>query len=242
MENINFSMLFRIFMKRLWIIVLTFIVAISAVYAYCTYVVTPRYGATASILVTNGAITEENPSEIKRNVMSADINASLSLVDTITDILKTPEVYRATAKASDGKFTYEQLRSAASVKKKNENTLFIDITFSNANGQTAIDMANLFAKTSCDYIKNIIPNSSASVVAKSVSASLTYPRTASNMITVGIFSIVIVYILFLIPEIINRVIRDEEDFTKNFDLPIIGSIPSFDSGDATAYASYGKGK
>lgn len=242
MENINFTMLFRIFMKRLWVIVLAFVIAVAVAYSYCTYIVKPIYSATASILVTNGAITEETPSEIKRNVLSADISASLELVDTITDILKTPETYRAAAKASDGKYSYETLRNSANVARRNENTLFIDISFKNAKGETAIDMANVFAEVACDYIKNVIPNSSATVVAKAVSAKLVYPRTFSTMATAGVFAVAIVYILFLIPEIANRVIRNEDDFVKNFDLPIIGSIPSFDSGDNEGYSAYRKGK
>lgn len=244
MENLNFEMLFRIFTKRLWAIVLAFVVAVSAAYAYCTYIVTPRYSATASVLVTNGAITEESPTEIKRNVQSTDISASLSLVDTITDILKTPEIYRAAAKKSEGKYTHDKLQGAASVARRNENTLFIDISFRDANGADAIEMANIFASAACDYIKNVIPNSSATVVAKAVSAKLTYPRTVSTMMTSGIFAMVIVYVLFLIPEMVNRVIRNEEDFVKNFDLPIIGSIPSFDATDSESYAytSYRKGK
>lgn len=242
MENINFAMLFRIFVKRLWIIALAFVIAVCAAYAYCSYIVTPRYSATASIMVTNGAITEETPSEIKRNVSSTDISASLDLVDTITDILKTPEIYRATAKASEDQYTYEQLRSSASVSRRSDSTLFIDISFRNSNGEDAINMANIFAESACNYIKNVIPSSSATVVAKAVNANLFYPRTFSTMMTAGIFAVVIVYVLFLIPEIVNRVIRDEDDFVKNFDLPIIGAIPNFETSETTSYTSYRKGR
>ncbi len=242
MDNINYALLFRVFMKRLWIIVLVFIVAISVAYAYCSYIATPQYSATASVLVTNGAITSESTSEIKTSVSSTDVTASLNLVDTITDILKTPEIYRVTAKESKGKYEYAQLRSAASVSRRNDNTLFIDISFRNAKGESAIEMANMFAETACVYIKNIIPNSNATVVAKAVSASLVYPRTFYTMVLSGLAAAVAVYVLFLIPETINRVIRNEDDFTKNFDLPVIGLIPDFENNDSATYTSYRKGK
>ena len=242
MDNINYALLFRIFMKRLWIIVLVFIIAISAAYSYCNYIATPQYSATASVLVTNGAITNQSTSEIKTSVSSTDVTASLSLVDTITDILKTPEIYRVTAKESKGKYTYNQLKSAANVSRRDDNTLFVDVSFRNASGESAIEMANLFAETACTYIKNIIPNSNATVVAKAVSASLVYPRTFSTMVLSGIVAAIAVYILFLIPETVNRIIRNEDDFVKNFDLPIIGLIPDFENNDTASYTSYRKGK
>ena len=240
--EINLSMIWEIFLRRLWIIVLGFVMAASGAYAYCEYIATPEYKATASILVTNGAITTDSESDIKSTVASTDITASLDLADTVTDILETTEAYRKAAEASNGKYTYGSIVGTAKITKSDNASLFVNISFTNSNTEKAIDLANLFAKTSCEYITEVIPYSKASVVAKSVKADLVYPRTLMTMAISGVIAAVVFFVIFFLIENNNRIIRSEEDFTKHFNIPIIGSVPDFESSETGSYATYKKGK
>lgn len=240
--EINLSILWEVFLKRLWIIVLAFVIAGGCAYGYCEFLVTPQYSAKASILVTNGAITSGKDSDVKTSVAATDIAASLDLVDTVTDILQSPETYRKTAKASDGKYAYERILNTASIARRSENTLFIDISFSSADRRQAIDVANLFAETGCKRITDVIPYSNAQVVTYAESASLVYPRTLMTVGLAGIIAAAIVYVLFFLIENNNRVIRSEDDFTKHFNIPIIGAVPDFENGDTSSYSAYKKGK
>ena len=236
------SVLWQVFLKRIWILILAFIVAAGGAFGYCEYLVTPKYQATSSIMVTNGAITSQKDTDIKSSVSATDIAASLSLVRTVTDILSTSEVYRKVAKESGGKFTYEEIANKATVSQRKEESLIIDISYTNSDTKRAIEFANLFSAVACDYISNVIPYSNAVVVEKSTQARLVYPRTLTTVAGVGLGVAVVLFIIFFLVENNNKVIRNEEDFMRQFDIPIIGSVPDFDNTDSTAYLAYKKGK
>ncbi len=235
MENLNLVFLFRIFYRRLLVIVLCFAVAAGAAFAYCEFIATPKYRATASVMVTNGAIISDDESSVKKSVTSTDIQASLNLVDTVADILATPGVYRETAKALGDKYTYNQLMGMASIKRRSETTLFVDVSFQNSDPKEAINIANAFVNTACNYIAGVIPNSNATVAAPAVGAKLTYPRTFATTALVGLAAAAAVYIVFIFAETTNRVIRSEEDFVSQYDVPVLGSIPDFDTADTSGY-------
>lgn len=240
--ELNLSMLLEVFLKRLWVIILAFVIAAGCAFGYCEYLVTPQYSATASILVTNGAITNESKTDIINSISATDITASLSLVDTITDILKTSEAYRETAKASGGKYKFEQINNTASIARKSETTLFINISFTKQDRREAVELANLFAETSCKYITKVIPYSNAVVVSKSTGASLVYPRTFTTCAVAGLAAALVVYVIFFLVENNNRIIRNEDDFAKHFNIPVIGAVPDFENSDTSAYTIYKKGK
>ena len=63
MQNLSLSYLFRLFLRRVWIIgIVAFIVA-CVTFSYFKFVVVPRYQATTSIYVTNGSISQWNESQ-----------------------------------------------------------------------------------------------------------------------------------------------------------------------------------
>ena len=72
-----------------------FLVAVFAAgaFGYCKFLATPEYTATASVLVTNGGIMVQESTNGQDTISTTDITASINLVDTVTDILETSDIY-----------------------------------------------------------------------------------------------------------------------------------------------------
>ena len=115
-----------------------------------------EYSATASILVTNGAVITSY-AETTDKISGSDISASLYLAETVIDILNTPDIYIELAEEL-GEKDYQRLQGAFSVSRRSEDTLFVDITYSNADPQRAMDVVNKFAEVACGYIPGFIPS------------------------------------------------------------------------------------
>lgn len=237
MNNVSLYRLFRLFIKNIIVIALSAVVCGVAAFAYCTYFVQEKYSATGSVLATNGG-SIFNESNDKLSVQGADINASINLSTTIVDILLTPDIYKQLANELDGEYTYSQLKSWATVAKRSDYSMFIDITFKANNQQEAIIITNTFLELAPDYINKFIPSSSSTAVSMADTAVKTSPKTASATIFAALVGAVICYLVVYLISLNNTTIQNEEDFKFRYDIPILGNIPNFSEVQNNKYTYY----
>lgn len=242
-KKIDIMDLLALAWKRLWIIVLAFVVCAVAAYSYCSFFLVPRYRATASVIATNGAVTVYN--ENKNSVSATDISASLYLSHTITDVLKTPDIYKRLADELGTGYDYANLMARTTIERRSEESLFVDVHFSSTDPKEAMRVANKFVEISCDYITDFIPYSKAMVASTAIKASMTYPRTVMATGVAGVAGAVISFVIIYIVEALNRSIKGEDDFAASFDIPLLGSVPDFENAEAGGYrkakGGYGSG-
>lgn len=240
-KTINIMDLVMLAWRHIWIIILAAVVFAAAAFSYCKFLLTPSYSATASILVTNGAVTTSYD-ETTDKVSGSDISASLYLSYTVVDILNTPDIYKKVADQLGKEYSYQGLMSASSVARRSEDTLFIDVTFSSTDPKEAMRIANKFVEISCDYIPGFIPSARANVASTAIKASMTYPRTLMTTGVAGVVGAVAAYVVLFIIESMNRAIKGEEDFTNSFDVPLLGAVPDFENAESGGYRkSKGRG-
>ncbi|MBR6502496.1 MAG: hypothetical protein IKT42_03560 [Clostridia bacterium] len=232
-KTINIMDLVMLAWRKLWIIAIAAVLCAALAFGYCKFCVTPSYSATASILVTNGAVTTSY-AETTDKISGSDISASLYLSYTVVDILNTPDIYMELAEEL-GEKNYQSLRGGFSVSRRSEDTLFIDITYSSTDMNKATSVVNKFAQVACDYIPGFIPSAKANVVSTAVNASQTYPRTTMTTAVVGLLGAAIAFIVLFAMESMNHAIKGEEDFTQSFDVPLLGAVPDFENVDNGGY-------
>lgn len=238
MQEISIFVLFRIALRRIWALILAFVLAAGVAFSYCEFVVTPIYGASASIIVTNGAVVSPDETSSASKVLGSDIQASLMLVDSVVDMLKTPDIYKYLSRKLGNDYDYKVLRANTSVSRRGEDTLFIDIFYTDSDPQNAIKISNMFASAACDYVAEFISRTDPKIVSSADRASLVSPRTFKTTLLAGFAATFILYIIFVCIELFSNTIRGEEDFASRYNIPLLGSIPDFD--EARKASSYNK--
>lgn len=240
-KTINIMDLVMLAWRRIWIIILVAIVCAAVAFSYCKFFITPSYSATASILVTNGAVTISYD-ETTDKVSGSDISASLYLTYTVVDILKTPDIYKKVADSLGKDYEYQDLMLRSSVNRRSEETLFVDVTFTSTDPKEAMRVANKYVEVACEYIPEFIPSSRAMIASTAIKAVMTYPRTMMATAVVGLVGAVAAYIILFVIESFNRSIKGEEDFAANFDVPLLGAVPDFENAESVGYRkSKGRG-
>lgn len=237
-KTINLTDLLMLAWRRLWIIILAAVCCAAIAFTYCKYFVVAKYSSTASILVTNGAVTTITYTDANNNnnkVSGSDISASLYLAYTIVDILNTPDIYKKVADQLGKGYEYQDLMGRGSVARRSEDTLVIDVTFSSTDSKEAMRIANKFVEISCEYIPEFIPNARAMVTSTAIKATKTYPHTMSTTFFAGLFGAAVFYVIIFVVESMNRSIKGEEDFADNFDIPLLGSVPDFENTESGGY-------
>ncbi len=229
MGNIKLMDFLNIAVRRLWILILAFIICAGGAFGVCEYVLTPVYSARSAIIVNNGAVTtEEALNNDKNSIANTDIAASLNLAETITDILKTPNIFRKLVVELDNEYTYNQLKGAISVSRRSAQSLFVDVRVNHTNPHEAMRIANTFVQLASGYIPEFIPNSIAVVAEEAVSASLVFPRTAAITLLSGFLGFVLAFIIVYIIDIRNDVVSSDEDFVLKYNIPLLGTVPDFE--------------
>lgn len=245
MGDISLMYLLQLAWKRLPILALALFLAASVAFGYCNFFAKPAYTSTASILVTNGAIVTQYESSDGKDeydsISGTDISASLSLANTVTDILETPDVYVRLAAQLQDKYSYSQLQGMTTVQRRANDTLFIDITFRSTDGDEAKHIANEFAKISCEYVTEYIPYAKARVVSSAMKYVKVYPRTIFITAIAGLLGAVLTFAICFCIDFFNQSIRGEDEFVSKYDIPLIGSVPDFENSEVVgSYYNYGK--
>lgn len=231
MNEISLASITSIILHRIWIVILVAVLCASLAFSYCAFIATPVYSARTSILVTNGGILTEDTDSISTN----DLSASIYMMNTCVDILKSQPIYKSLEEALGGKYSYKELKSGFSISKRDDENLFIDITFKSTNKEEAIQIVNTFTQ--------LCPQSMAieAIIVKEMdmadSASKIFPQTLSSTAIFGILGAVISCVIIILVATLDQTIKDEEDFVENFDIPVLGAVPDFDNSPTYAYRS-----
>ena len=108
-NNLSLIHLLKLALRYIYVLIVAGLICAVIAFSYCQFIAVPKYSATGSVLVTNGAIiADSNNSEntASKSVSNTDISASLQLANTIIDILKTNDIYKELAVNTGGKYTY----------------------------------------------------------------------------------------------------------------------------------------
>lgn len=226
MKNFTLFALVRIALKHLVVLLLSAVVFAAAAFAYCEFVALPVYSANGSVLVTNGAIIKETDSE-SSTLDNTDITASRNFLDTVIDILKTRGIFEQLSEQLGNDCNYKELLARTTVTDSDNNSLFINITFTANTSEEAVDILNRYLELAPSYINSYVPGTAAVAVTKADTAVQTYPRTFVFCAGAAIVGAAAAFAVILLIYSVNTVIRGEDDFKERFDIPVIGCIPDF---------------
>lgn len=243
MNNISLSYLVKLALKKLWILLLAAVIFGSCTFCYYNFLTKPVYKASGSLLVTNGALVTNSDNSSYQSTSSkiagTDIVASLNLADTIRDLLNTPDIFKELSEKTGGKYSYSSLMSSATVARRSDTTLFIDVTFSTGSRQDSVELVNTFLELAPAYISKSLPDSNSSITVTADAAVKTYPRTAFSTLAAALIGAIIAFTVVFIFDSTDHTIKDDEDFTENFNIPLLGSVPDFSNTEASNYSKEG---
>lgn len=227
MREISLMYLLDIAWRKIWILILAFALSASLAFGYCKLIAAPKYTAKIAILATNGGMTSSETVP-GNGVSNGDIAASINIVATVVDILKTDDIYKQLAAEMGSGYTYSELSAKAKVEARGEKTMFIDVSFTAETKEKVLRLVNCYAELAPDYIADSIPNSYTKCYVTE-KAEQTYPTTVKTTVLVAFIGAAAAYLIVLMASIFDRAIKGEEDYTARFDVSLIGAVPDFES-------------
>lgn len=233
--NIDLKKIFTMLKRKIVYIVLITLIGAVLAGAYTNFFITPMYTATVQLHVYSSA---DNRLGTDSTITKGELEASQQLINTYIVVVKSNTFLEKVAdKLGNDKFTAGAIKSMLSCSAI-ENTVAFSISITNPDPETAMEIANTIADTCPDEIVRVLKVGGVEIIdyAK-LPTSPSSPNLRKNILFGAAIAFGVSFAFFFIKELFDTSIKDESDLTREFDIPILGTIPRLIPSDKPGYGS-----
>ena len=218
-ETISLQELFRTLRKRMALIALLTVLAITISGVISYIFITPIYQASTQILVN-----QEKVDATQFNTQN--IQADLQLINTYNVIIKSPAILGKVIEDLNLNTSTSELNGQITVNSE-QNSQVVNITVQDQSPKVAADIANTIASVFHDEIKVLMNVDNVNILAAAQvpeNPAPVKPNPVLNMAIAAVVGLMLgVGIAFLL-EFLDTTIKTEQDIEDYLKLPILGIV------------------
>jgi capsular polysaccharide biosynthesis protein len=227
-ETISLQDLFKTLKKRLGLIALITIIAITISGVVSFWLLTPIYQSSTQILVT----TSKQDQQTQQN-NAQDIQANLQLINTYNVIIKSPAILGIVKEEMNLERSVGALINQVTVNSA-QNSQVVDIQVQDEDPKMAVELANKIATVFQNEIKALMNVDNVNILTPAelgANPSPVKPDPKLNMAIAAVIGLMLgVGVAFLL-EYLDTTMKDEQDVEEILNLPIIGLISPIPDSD-----------
>lgn len=223
MEKLDIYSLMRVIKKRIWIIIILVLLAVSGSYYVSYYIMVPEYQAASTIVVQrHGGDSLET--------LYNDVRANQELIKTYAVIIKSRKIAQEVIADLQLAMTTDQLLSKVRVNETNES-LVTSIQVVDQDPARAAEIANSFARSFETNLSSIMKVDNVKILDQAIVGENMKPIRPNPIINMGIAFVVsllgsVGLVFFL--EMFDKTIRTEDQLASIWGIPVLGVISVID--------------
>ncbi|MBR4881774.1 MAG: hypothetical protein IKU19_07555 [Clostridia bacterium] len=247
MEKREFSLLdvLQLLKLRWWILLLAAIIFASGagVYSYMTY--EPTYSSSVTVYVNDQTAQDTNTADDVSQVKWAKevVNSYLALLKTNDFMEEISSEYQARFPDAWAERTYSAIKLSKSCVKYTiiEETYLFTFTVTTHDKEASYNMGKIFEELAPKKITEVTGKDAIKIADSSrVAIETANSRNlARNSIVGFLIGAILAFLIVLIVDVSDVRIKDEDDIVDTYNVPLLGSVPNFDSAKKKGYG-YGK--
>jgi len=217
----SLSEIFELMARRLWIIVIFTALFTFAAFLVSSYVIDKEYTASVSMYV------EPNSDGTDRTPSLSELSYAQQVVQTYIELLKTNAFMREVAAASGLDYTPAELQDMIVMKALNETEIF-QVQVTSNDRFDSLKLAYTISILAPQKIIEIKEADAVKVVDDPVlPTSPAGPNIRVNTAVGFILGVMLSIMLVLLLDMMDNKIKNEDDITRHYNVPILGSVPRF---------------
>lgn len=220
--EIDLRKVFMMLRKKAAIILIISFIGAALSGCVTNLLIKPKYTAGVSFYVNNN---NDNLVGSTGTITSSDLDASERLVNTYMFVVNSRTFLNKVAdKLADGT-TATQLSKMISTSQV-ESTLAFQVNVTTENNQFSADVANIIAELAPDEIVRVLKVGGVEVIDyASAPSKPSSPNLKKNVLIGFAVAFVAAFAVFFIKELFDTRIMSESDLTRDFDIPVLGTVP-----------------
>ncbi len=209
----------KIIRQRFWVVVLVTVMAVAISGVLSTFVVTPTYEASTSLVVRQEytELDEYNALMLNRQMVS-----------TYSELVKSRRVSEQVIDRLELDMNYEQLTKSVSVVQV-KNTEMFKIIVQDRDKERAEDIAKAYTEVFSEVLKGMGIAVDVVVVdqAKALESPVK-PNRVLNLAIALVFGLMIGIFLVFLLAYFDTSMKNEKDVQRYLDLPVLADVPNMD--------------
>lgn len=211
--------------KKRWkiIFIITLLTTIiSLIFSF--FVIKPKYEARTKLFIGKQETSDNNLYD------SSDVVMYQQLMKTYAELVKTSDLVEKAIKNTS--FSNVQVGNILNnlTATPSADTQILDLSFKGNNPKEVLEIINLITEEFITESKQLIPNGNVQVIQKAqFPSSPVSPNKIKNTILSLILGLMIGITVVLLLEYLDNTFKSREELEKTLDLPVIGTIPNYDS-------------
>ncbi|HBC4361906.1 TPA: capsule biosynthesis protein CapA [Staphylococcus aureus] len=179
------------------------------------FLMKPKYESNTQVLV--------NQKEKKSELMAQEVQSNIQLVNTYSEIVKSPRILDEVAKKNK-KYSASEIKSMLTATTQAESQI-LNVNIESGSKKDAEKVANDIAKVFSDEMPDIMNVDNVTILSKANgTASKVSPSLIINLAIGLILGLILALIIIILKEIFDKRIRTEEDIERELNIPVLGSI------------------
>lgn len=225
-ETISLQDLFKTLRKRLWLIVMSTVIAATIAGVISFLVMTPIYQASTQILV--------NQTERQSEAFTAqDIQTNLQLINTYNVVIKSPAILNKVIEELGLDETAGSLNEKVTVNSE-QNSQVVTVTIQDPNQKQAVEIANTIATVFEQEIPQLMNVDNVNILSPAVMPANPSPVKPDPMLNMAIGAVIGLMIgigIAFLLEYLDTTVKTEDDIEELTGLPVIGMISPIPDSD-----------
>lgn len=224
MEEIDIKELFKMFMKKLYVIIIVTIIGAAAGFVYSKYAVKPMYKSTTSFVLSK-ANGQEN---IQTSAITqSDITLNQKLVSTYREIVKSKTIAKKVIDKLELNMSEDSFMKNITVSSKDDTELIL-ITVSNRDPQIAASIANALVEVFKEKVTEVYKIENLAII--DVAEPSTRPYNTGTVKNIALFAMAglvascgILFIVFYFDNTVKR----QDEIENLLGIPVIAAINKY---------------
>ncbi len=230
MEEIDLKELFEMFWNKRAQIILIILIFIVIGIIYSVGFITPMYSSSTTLVLAGTETNTTDQNQTTEAITATDITINSKLVATYSELVKSKNILGQVISNLGINVNEEDLRKNVKVTSV-EDTELIEITVSNENPEYAAKIANETAEVFKEKIAGEIYKINNVYIVDQATVANT-PSNVNYLKDIVIFAFigaVVAAMYVLILNMLDTTVKTQEDIEASIKLPVLASIPIYDS-------------
>ncbi|WP_257184004.1 Wzz/FepE/Etk N-terminal domain-containing protein [Staphylococcus hominis] len=218
-EIIDFNKFFIIIKRNYKLIIIIPLILLTISMIITTFI-QPKFEAKTQVLVNQETHNE--------NLQAQQVQSNLQLVNTYSEIIKSPRILDEVSKKLDNKYSKDEIENMLTVSNQTDSQI-LTISIKSSDSKYSGILANEIAKVFSKEIDKIMKVDNVSILSEAQNKS---PKVSPSYLLNGVIALItgliFAFIAVFSKELLDKRIKNEEDVKSYLELPVLGSIQTFD--------------